>query len=165
MGICGVCLLLACYSYHPVRMVRKIPSCPDPEKSRVKNVLSHPQWWEVRDANPCDGAVKGSEKYVHRVYIRKYFVVLRSSTPTARINNRAVMLAEKGKFQEALILLHDAVKEDSRMGAAYNNLGIIYEIFGDGKKSFEYYSLACLLEPDNEYFRKNLLFQGNDVVR
>jgi tetratricopeptide (TPR) repeat protein len=125
-------LLTGCYSYRPFVIKSKI---------------------FVKDIVPSE---KTGKKYFIKKN-KKYFVFIRSSSAIARINNRGVDLALKGKFHDAEALFRESLREDSDQPAVYNNLGIIYEIFRLRKKAFDMYSRACIKEPDNSYFRDNFL--------
>lgn len=83
-----------------------------------------------------------------------------ASSPVAMINRKGIEYALEGRFNEARNLFLEAIKEDASMAAAYNNLGIVYEVFGRKEESFAMYSKACFLEPDNDHFRRNLLNSG-----
>ncbi len=66
--------------------------------------------------------------------------------------------ALNGKFKEAKLLFEETIKEDDNFAPAYNNLGIIYELFYDMDRAFEMYSRACIIEPGNDYYRRNFLY-------
>jgi len=97
------------------------------------------------------------------IHIVKYFAVTRSTSPAAVINRKGVENALQGRFNEARNLFLEALKEDPDMAAAYNNLGIVYEVFGRKDESSAMYSRACLIEPDNTRFRKNFLYVNEGV--
>ena len=78
-------------------------------------------------------------------------------SPVYEINNRAVEMIEQGKFPSAEALLLQIVNEKKPLAAAINNLGVVREIAGDSAQAWESYSRACILDPDNEYFRSNML--------
>ncbi len=147
---------IGCYSYAPVRLARQFDiSCyhekmngGDPEKQTDARVFS-------------GSNVEKSKKNEHVVYHKRYFVLSSSHTSAAVINNRGVEHGLRGELEEAKILFLDAVKKDANFGAVYNNLGIVYEIFGDTEKAFEMYSKSCLLEPDNDYVRRNFLYSND----
>jgi tetratricopeptide (TPR) repeat protein len=94
----------------------------------------------------------------HTVTLKKYLARVSSGGAAARINNRGVALAEKGQFKEAAILFEELLRENNNAVTALNNLGVLYEISGNREKAFALYSRACLMEPDNEYFRHNFLY-------
>jgi tetratricopeptide (TPR) repeat protein len=125
-------LLQGCYSYKPLVI-----------KSRVS----------VKDFVPSE---KNSRKFFIKKN-KKYFAYIRSSSPIAKINNRGVELALKGKFLDAESLFKESIQEDGEQPAVYNNLGIIYEIFKLREKAFNMYSKACIKEPENVNFRNNFL--------
>jgi tetratricopeptide (TPR) repeat protein len=72
------------------------------------------------------------------------------------MNDKAAEYIVQGKFPQAEILLLSLLSDYPGCAQANNNLGIVYESAGDAAKAFQYLSKACLLEPDNEYYRKNL---------
>jgi len=156
--VCLCLLAMSCAAYRPVRLEtgRLNEFAVEAEgKNPGKPGVAPGRGDEVRRdrVRPGDG---------RRLYLKKYFALVGFPGPAGRINNRAVALARQGKFRSALVLLEEAAGEDPRMGAAFNNLGIVHEIFGEREKSFEHYSRACLLEPDNEIFRKNFLYRTDD---
>lgn len=102
---------------------------------------------------------------IYKAYQKKYLAYVRSCSPVARINNRGVECAIKGEFREARILFSEAVKESADMGPAYNNLAVVLEIFGHEDEAFEMYARACMLEPGNEYFKKNMLYTVESTQR
>jgi len=150
----GLCLLtLSCAAYLPVRL----------ETGRLYEYALEAERRDPEKPGPAPG--RGNEPWPgdgRRLYMKKYFALVGFPGPAGRINNRAVALARQRKFRSAQALLEEAAKEDPRMGAAFNNLGIVHEIFGEREKSFEHYSRACLLEPDNEIYRKNFLYRTDD---
>jgi tetratricopeptide (TPR) repeat protein len=110
---------------------------------------------------------KESAKHAPRQKIsrRCYFAVMRSSKPFAVMNDRGVQYALEGRFPEAEILFKEALKEYPDCAAAMNNLGIVYDVFGRRKESFDWYSRACLLEPDNDVFRENFLSASETGIK
>ena len=88
---------------------------------------------------------------------KKYLIKIPSIYSSSIINNRGVDLSLKGKFQMAENLFKESIIEYPHDPAAYNNLGIIYELFKNRKEAFKMYSKACLIDPQNLYFRKNFL--------
>ncbi len=125
-------ILTGCYSYRPFII-----------KSRIY----------VKDVVP-------SQRMSGKSFIkknRKYFAYIRSTSPLARINNRGVDLALKGKFLDAESLFRESIQEDGGQPAVFNNLGIIYEVFRLREKAFDMYTQACIKEPGNSYFRNNFL--------
>jgi tetratricopeptide (TPR) repeat protein len=135
---------LSCYHYSAVRISADIPLSDKiaDKKSMDQDGNKHKQ-------------ISADKR---RINLIKYFAKYFSTRPAAGINNRGVEYALEGRFKEAEVLFKEAIKEDVTMVPAYNNLGIIYEIFGQKSKAFEMYSSACLKYPDNDYFRKNLLY-------
>jgi tetratricopeptide (TPR) repeat protein len=120
-------LLVSCYSYQEVPVERKFAA----------------------------GAPDRMSVPVYRLSVKKYFTRLRSFTPVAAINNRAVELAAQGRFGEAEILFREAVAEDAGEPAGYNNLGIVCEIAGRRDEAFRMYMTALRLLPGNAAFKKN----------
>jgi len=120
-------VLVSCYSYQEVPVERKFAAgAPD------------------RMSSPA-----------YRLSVKKYFARLRSFTPVAAINNRAVELAAQGRFGEAEILFREVVAEDAGEPAGYNNLGIVCEITGSRDEAFRMYMTALRLLPGNAAFKKN----------
>ncbi|MCL2025281.1 MAG: hypothetical protein FWG92_00545 [Leptospirales bacterium] len=107
--------------------------------------------------NTDDACVKASKKFVFAR--KKYFCLVMSFSPSAAVNNKAVELAQKEEFTAASILLKTIMNEKETEAAAYNNLGIISELSGTGNAA-AMYSRACLLEPNNIFFAKNLASLG-----
>ncbi len=146
MGAAAALLLMAsCYGYRAVSFDRKIaPVNPDPVRYRL------PAADEPADA-------PGKKKAAVRFTISRSLALVRSSSPAAGINNRAVLLAGEARYGEADILLREAIAEDAGMAAAYNNLGVVCELTGRRDEAFGHYSAACLRERGNAVFRRNFL--------
>lgn len=127
-------LTAACSSYKPVKITYrlKLNSRPDLLKRTSRNKI-----------------IKYSKT--------KYFVYLGGSSPIAKLNNQAVEYALNRDFSEAISLFGQAKLEKKNLSALYNNIGLTYELMGDLQTAFQMYSQATLLEPNNKYFRKNLL--------
>ena len=94
----------------------------------------------------------GMEIVLKRFFRRDCF-----SSPVGAINNQGVDCALDGRYRAAAVLFGEAIKEDDRYSPAWNNLGIMYEFFMEGD-AHAMYSRACLLDPDNEYYRRNYLY-------
>ena len=95
-----------------------------------------------------------------KIYVKKYYARMLAVSPVSKINNKAVELALAEEYTEAKILLLEVIKERKNEGAAYNNLGIIFEISGISTKAGEMYSKACQLNSKNKVVKKNFkLFQ------
>jgi Flp pilus assembly protein TadD len=84
------------------------------------------------------------------------------SSSSGQINDRAADLIVEGKFPQASSLLERLVMDEPEMAAAHNNLGIIYEIFGDYAHAFEQYERACSLDPENSRYINNIRNLGYD---
>lgn len=140
-------LCLSCYRYHAISIEHRAGAARllAPEAARK----------EVNDRVKVERS--------HIIHIVKYFAVTRSTSPAAVINRKGVEHALQGRFNEARNLFLEALKEDPNMAAAYNNLGIVYEVFGRKDESSAMYSRACLIEPDNTRFRKNFLYVNEGV--
>lgn len=160
--IITILIIGSCYSYLPVRFSKKIihqsPNSSylskDIKEDRVQfDVISFERKGKGRNL------LKGGRSY--RIYLKKHFARSIGLSHVDKINNKGVEYAFKGRFKEAEILFLESIKENSEFVPAYNNLGIIFELFGYKDKAFYMYSKACLLEPQNEYFRRNLLYFHN----
>ena len=123
-------LLAGCYTYSPVV---------------VKYRVAVPG----RDA--------GGEKPKYLIVKNRKYLAEMLRGPAGRVNNRGVELALAGKFSEAEVLFRDVISDMPGEAAAYNNLGVIYEISGLRDRAFEMYSDACMRDPGNGYFRHNFL--------
>jgi tetratricopeptide (TPR) repeat protein len=110
---------------------------------------------------------KESAKHAQRQKVsrRCYFAVMRSSKPFAVLNDRGVQYALEGRFPEAEILFKEALKECPECAPAMNNLGIVYDVFGRRKEAFDWYSRACLMEPNNDVFRENFLSASETGIK
>ena len=108
--------------------------------------------------NDIEGKQASKELRIYKVYLKRYFAKYLHISPVAKINNRGVDYALKGNFRGAEVLFKESINEDSNFVPAYNNLGIIFELFGYREKAFKMYSRACLLEPENKYFRRIFLY-------
>jgi tetratricopeptide (TPR) repeat protein len=92
----------------------------------------------------------------HRFRSPRYLVRIGESSPSGDMNDRAVSLIEEGKFPQAVALLESLLADEPAVAQAHNNLGVVYEIFGDRKKAFESYARACDLNPDELRYVKNI---------
>ncbi len=128
----AVMAMTACYSYRAVPVERKYAA-----------------------AGPGAAAVGPEGAPVIRLSAQKYFTRMRSLSPVAVINNRAVELSAQGRFGEAEILFREVVAEDPREPAGYNNLGILCELSGRRDEAFRMYAAACRLRPGNAAFKRN----------
>lgn len=161
LGI-AVLIALSCSSYAPIRIVKHIDlSSAAKAPGTVRGAGTAEA--DVVDERDASGTADGKweerkGRRTYKAYQRKYLAYVRSCSPVARINNRGVEYAIKGEFNEARILFSEAVKESADMGAAYNNLAVVLEIYGREDEAFAMYARACMLEPGNEYFRKNMLY-------
>ncbi len=132
------------YRYSTVRIERRIPFPCENKK-------------DVYDkGDNVSRERKDKSKKRLKVYKKREFARIISFSPVAKINNRGVVKALAGKFREAEILFLESAR-DEKNPAVLNNLGIIYELFMDRKKAFTFYSQACIIDPDNDSFRANLL--------
>ena len=152
----------ACYSYLPVRFSKKFiqPSdkgayiYEDGKKDDIRfDVVSFEKNKKQKNSP--------KEARAYRVYLTRYFAKSIGFSQINKINNKGVGYAFNGRFKEAEILFLESIKENIEFVPAYNNLGIIFELFGLYDKAFKMYSKACLLEPQNEYFRRNFLYFHN----
>jgi tetratricopeptide (TPR) repeat protein len=128
-GILFPIVMISCSSYTTIYFVKKKPS--------------------VKSATVS--AAVFSERKIPRI-----IVFMGGSSSRDIMNDKAAEYIVQGKFPQAEILLQSLLSDFSDCAQAYNNLGIVYESAGDAKKAFQYLSKASLLEPDNEYYRKNL---------
>lgn len=85
----------------------------------------------------------------------RYIVRSGENSAESEINNRAADLIEAGKFPQASALLETIISDSGSFAPAYNNLGVVREIFGDPSSAFAYYSRACELDPDSFEYRWN----------
>ena len=140
----SILILQSCYSFEPVSIQRKYV----PEKI-VKSGDENPE--------SAENVSRPYDKAAYRTKIIKFFARIRSSSPVSVINNHAVDLSIQERYNEAEILFKEVIAEDSKSAAGYNNLGVIYEFLGNSEEAFRMYTKACLLEPENTEFRKNLM--------
>jgi len=148
----------SCYCYSPLRFSKKIIISNYTDNKKYIEKSNE----EIEDIDLIERDLKKgkplSQKRVFNVYLKKYFAKAYNFSPVAQINNRGVECALKGMFKESEILFREAIKEDQKFAIAYNNLAIILELFGFRKEAFSMYTKAALLDPENEYFRKNYLY-------
>ena len=150
-------LLLSCYSYSALHITHRVPCVPTELLRGAPVSLQSP---DAENTSPPVGERRRQtdNSTYHTVTIKKYLARVSSGGTAERINNRGVALAEKGQFKEAAILFEEVLRENNNSVTALNNLGVLYEISGNREKAFALYSRACLIEPDNEYFRHNFLY-------
>lgn len=152
--------ICSCTHYSEVRFVNKIiinNKFPAPD-GPVYKTIGNAGYKKAGDAGLYQKK-KPVKNRVYSYYLQKYLAVISGSSLVAVVNKRGVDYIIEGRFKEAVILFKDILKDNSSCGAVWNNLGVVYELFGMNKKAFEMYSRACILEPDNSYFRKNFLFR------
>ena len=70
------------------------------------------------------------------------------------IYDYALKSVKNSNYQEALVLFGELKNAKSSQAAAYNNMGVVYELMNDRLKALEMYSKACLLD-DDIYFKEN----------
>ncbi len=87
----------------------------------------------------------------------RFFKIISGSSPIASLNNKAVENGLQRNYNEAKILFEQIINEDPDIAAVNNNLGLIYEFLGNKERALDLYNRACVLEPDNEYFKDNFL--------
>ena len=97
----------------------------------------------------------GPDAVVFRMSADRYVARIRSRSPVAAINNRAIDLCRQGRFEEAEILFREVVAEAPGEPAGYNNLGVVCEINGRRDEAFARYAAACRLLPGDIRFKKN----------
>jgi len=113
----------------------------------------------------AEGATAKSPVRYHAVKLERSLARTAATGPASHINNRGVDLAVEGRFNEAVVLFRESLKEEPDFPAALNNLGVVSELFGMREKAFELYSRACLLDPDNDRFRNNFLFMTDTAPK
>ncbi len=146
-------LSLGCfYRYNAVRIVRKADFSPIVLHEGLRGKM------EARGGeDTINGKGESGGNLSRKAPVFRYFALSWSLAPSPRLNDRGVDFAREGKFREAETMFLESLKDDDAFASAYNNLGIVYEIFGRREDSFEMYSKACLLEPGNDVFRDNFL--------
>ncbi|MDY6935498.1 MAG: hypothetical protein SVZ03_14890 [Spirochaetota bacterium] len=152
----------SCYYYFPVRLSKNhLLSQKDITTEAGQNIeekdIINLSFHKRRN----DSEHSTIDEKIYKIYLKRYFAKSVSFSPIARINNRGVEYAMSGYFGKALILFNESINEYKSYPPAYNNLGIIYELFGHRQEAYKMYSKACLLEPENEYFKKNFIFFHN----
>lgn len=100
---------------------------------------------------------KKRQNLSNRYKFTKYFVTLKDSLPVSKLNDKAVEYATNHEYSEAVFLFTYALREKLYMAEIYNNLGVTYELSGEKALAFKMYSRACLLKPENSFFRSNFL--------
>ena len=154
-----VFILYSCNYYSSVRFSKKVfisnYAYDEAQKDgKIKHGLDQ---YRILDKEVKSYPISGDSK-TYQFHFKRYFARIFSLSPISAINNRGVEYAQKGRFKEAEILFKEAIKEDKNFAPAYNNLGIIFELFGYGEEAFKMYSKACIMDSDNEYYRNNFLF-------
>ncbi len=97
----------------------------------------------------------GEQKKWVRYYKKKFTAKSSNSGIYVQLNNKAADLISQGNYSEARLLLLQAIKENPEFAAAYNNIAVASEASGNNDDAFQNYSKACLIEPDNKYYRRN----------
>jgi tetratricopeptide (TPR) repeat protein len=158
----------SCYTYSGIRVINRLYIDNNQSSmGSLKDAKREVSKKDIRDEDDKAAGEKAVKKETnspsrgrtYKFYQKKYFAVSYSLSPISKVNNKGVEYALAGRFKEAALLFNEVIKENGNFGAAYNNLGIIYEIFSHHEEAFEMYSRACLLEPDNDYFQRNFLYK------
>ena len=159
-AVCLIILMInSCVNYKPVRFLRTINIINyDKEKLEKDNRAGADFSSYYLSANDGKkGYIADNKRKGTPVYTKRFFAEVISSRPIAKINNRGVEYALNGKFMDARFIFEETLKEDNKFAPAYNNLGIIFELFKKKYDAFRMYSKACILDPENEYYRNNFL--------
>lgn len=133
--------IVSCYTYKPVKTTYrlKLNAKQVKKKYTLQNYSNKPK--------------TKNKKYYKTIFI----VEINSNSVAAKINNKAIEHGLNREYSEAHALFKHALKEKEHIAFIYNNIGVTYELAKEYKKAFKMYSKACLLEPENEYFRNNFL--------
>ena len=102
----------------------------------------------------------GEQLYPSGIHSPRYVTFTGGGSPYAVINNKAANMILDGKFPQAEVLLADLAKDEPGRGDAFNNLAVIYECAGDYDKACDNYLRACMIDPDNRYYRLNFSNAG-----
>ena len=70
------------------------------------------------------------------------------------IYDYAFNCVKNSNYSEALVLFGELKNIKSSEAAAFNNMGVVYELMNDRLRALEMYSKACLLD-DCKYFKEN----------
>lgn len=161
----SLCFVYSCYSYSPVRFSKSFILSERHLNHKNEDVIEGEDLFADGELKLTDKVWKYESRDVgiYKIHLKRYFVELISFSPIAKINNRGVSYALKGQFRKAEILFNESLKEDCNFAPAYNNLGIIYELFGLYNDAFQMHSKACIIDPENKYFRINFLFLEDKV--
>ena len=76
----------------------------------------------------------------------------------AQINEYALWCIQNGMWKEAKLHLEQALQQDSLVASLHNNLGIVYERFGQDEKAEAAYERARLLNPHKEAYLANIQY-------
>lgn len=134
LAVMSTLFMDSCYRYHSIPSERR---------------------YGLHGSGGADESAAGKRTFRYRVAVERVFARRISLSPAAVINNRAVDSALEGRYGEADILFREALSEDGRDPAAYNNLGIICELTGNRNEAFRMYMEAYRLDPRNGVFRAN----------
>ena len=73
-----------------------------------------------------------------------------------QINEYAFWCVEHELWKEARTHLEHAIEQDSASSSLYNNIGIVYEHFGEEEEALEAYRRAYALNPKQRRYRGNI---------
>jgi hypothetical protein len=73
-----------------------------------------------------------------------------------QINEYAFWCVENGLWKEARTHLEHAIEQDLPSASLYNNIGIVYEHFGEEEEALEAYRRAYALNPKQRHYRGNI---------
>jgi len=111
---------------------------------------------KIRSTEKIQWSLSPKEKKFKTHYI-KFFAIPSENSPYNVINKAAVNMILSGKTDHGEVLLQDIVSENPKFHAAYNNLGLLYEIEGDFTRARKFYLKASILDSQNEIYRRNFL--------
>jgi hypothetical protein len=119
---------------------------------------------KLRSAEKIQWANAPKEKVLKILY-NKYFALPSGNVSYDVINRVAVKMILNGNYTRGEILLKDIIGDNSQYHAAYNNLGVLYELEDLVTIARKYYLRAGILDPDNEIYRRNFLLLHQKKVK
>lgn len=159
ISVALIILFISCNSYPEIKLDKKLIPASVVQSEQLEKSNKSGKFSKYYKQLPIDEkGYPSSSLKINRVSYNRYFANVFSFSPLAEINNQGIEYAFKNMYIEAEVLFSEVIKEDNNFSSACNNLAIIYELLNNKEKAFSMYSRACLLDPDNEYYRWNFLY-------
>jgi len=110
----------------------------------------------ILDIQPWDQDARAALKKISENKIAELQQVAVPNTAPEELYAKAQQLAGEEKFDEAIFMLEQLIKQCETFAVAHNDLGVLKYRNGDVQGALDCYEKAVKLEPVNAAFKKNL---------